>query len=168
MNRQENMTNTKHKKAKMFHKRSTALEWSVKYFYWKALTSYMAPTQPLILMRTRTHLGKKQNTRKHNTHDSQDVGPFPAGNHKAERNRHESSTHTKMKHNLQKRIIEEAPPLNSQWNIYWKAETRFTSRHIHVDVLFAWHTPKLSMNYLLIHRRFFNETTEFILNQVMW
>ena len=29
-----------------------------KIFYWRALTSFMAPTSPLILMWTRTHLGK--------------------------------------------------------------------------------------------------------------
>ena len=32
-------------------------------------------------------------------HNSQEVSPFPAGDHKATRNRHESTTHTNMKHN---------------------------------------------------------------------
>ena len=36
---------------------------------------------------------------KHNIHDSQEVSPFPAGDHKATRNRHDSTTHTNMKHN---------------------------------------------------------------------
>ena len=36
---------------------------------------------------------------KHNTHDSQDVSPFPAGDHKATKNRHYITTHTNMKHN---------------------------------------------------------------------
>ena len=39
---------------------------------------------------------------KHNKHDSQGVSPFPAGDHKATRNRHDSTTHTSMKHNEQK------------------------------------------------------------------
>ena len=43
--------------------------------------------------------GKVTNTRKHNTHDSQGVSPFPAGDHKATRNRHDSTTETNMKHN---------------------------------------------------------------------
>ena len=36
---------------------------------------------------------------KHNKHDSQEVSTFPAGDHKATRNRHNSTTHTNMKHN---------------------------------------------------------------------
>ena len=39
---------------------------------------------------------------KHNKHDSQEVSPFPAGDHKATRNRH--TTHTKMKHKLTETI----------------------------------------------------------------
>ena len=69
-----------------------------KIFYWRALTGFTAPTSPLILMWTRKHLGKRQNTRKHNIHDSQEVSSFPAGDHKATRNRHDSTTHTNMKH----------------------------------------------------------------------
>ena len=30
---------------------------------------------------------------KHNKHDSQEVSPFPAGDHKATRNRHDRTTH---------------------------------------------------------------------------
>ena len=36
---------------------------------------------------------------KHNTHNSQEVSPFPAGGHKATKNRLDITTHTKMKHN---------------------------------------------------------------------
>ena len=36
---------------------------------------------------------------KHNKRDSQEVCLFPAGDRKATRNRHDSITHTKMKHN---------------------------------------------------------------------
>ena len=32
-------------------------------------------------------------------HDSREVSPFPAGGHKATRNRHDSTTHTNMKYN---------------------------------------------------------------------
>ena len=51
---------------------------------------------------------------KHYKHDSQEVRPFPAGDHKATRNRHGSTTHTNMKHNKQKRSTKEAPPWNGQ------------------------------------------------------
>ena len=79
--------------------RSTALERSVKIFNWRASTSFTAPTSLLILKWTRTHLGKRQNTRKHNILESQEVNPFPAGDHKAARNRHDSTTYTNMMHN---------------------------------------------------------------------
>ena len=36
---------------------------------------------------------------KHNTHDSQEVNPFPADDHKATKNRNDITTHTNMKHN---------------------------------------------------------------------
>ena len=36
---------------------------------------------------------------KHNKHHSKEVSPFPAGDHKATKNRHGITTHTKMKHN---------------------------------------------------------------------
>ena len=38
------------------------------------------------------------------TNESQEVSPFPAGDHKATRNRHLSKTHTNMKHNSEKTI----------------------------------------------------------------
>ena len=41
---------------------------------------------------------------KHNIHDSQEASPFLAGDHKATKNRHDITTHTNMKHNLQKVI----------------------------------------------------------------
>ena len=41
----------------------------------------------------------KHKTTQLNTHDSQEVSPFPAGDHKASRNRHDSTKHTNMKHN---------------------------------------------------------------------
>ena len=40
---------------------------------------------------------------KHNKHNSQEISPFPAGDHKATGNRHDSTTHTNMKHNEQRR-----------------------------------------------------------------
>ena len=36
---------------------------------------------------------------KRNTHDSQEVSPFPAGDHKATKNRHDITTYTNTKHN---------------------------------------------------------------------
>ena len=36
---------------------------------------------------------------KHNKYDSQEVTPFPAADHKFKRNKHDSTTHTNMKHN---------------------------------------------------------------------
>ena len=36
---------------------------------------------------------------KHNTHDSQEVSSFPAGDHKATKNSHDITTHTNMRHN---------------------------------------------------------------------
>ena len=35
---------------------------------------------------------------KHNTHNSQEVNPFPAGDHKATKSRHGITTHTNMMH----------------------------------------------------------------------
>ena len=55
VNRQENMTNMEHKLKNIIHKRTTALERSVKYFYWRVLTSFTAPTLPLVQMWIKTH-----------------------------------------------------------------------------------------------------------------
>ena len=41
--------------------------------------------------------GKVTKHHKHNS--SQEVSPFPAGDHKAATNRHDSTKYTKMKHN---------------------------------------------------------------------
>ena len=54
------------------------------------------------------HFGNGDKTQKHNTHDSQEVSPFPGGDHKAVRKRHDSTAYTNMKHNLQKRSTKEA------------------------------------------------------------
>ena len=51
---------------------------------------------------------------KHNKHTSQENSPFPAGDHKATRNRHPSTTHTNMKHNKQTRSTKEALSWNGQ------------------------------------------------------
>ena len=40
---------------------------------------------------------KVAKTRKHNTQESQEVSPYPAGDHKAARNRQDSKTKTNMK-----------------------------------------------------------------------
>ena len=39
-----------------------------------------------------------KNTRKHHTQESQEVSPFPAGDHKAARNRQDIITNTNTKH----------------------------------------------------------------------
>ena len=46
----------------------------------------------------RHHMGKGQNTRKHHTHESQEVSPFPAGEHKSARSRQDSIIKTSVKH----------------------------------------------------------------------
>ena len=43
-------------------------------------------------------MGKSQNTRKNHIQESQEVSPFPAGDHKAAMNRQESIKNTKQKH----------------------------------------------------------------------
>ena len=64
------------------------------------------------------HSDVKQDTSgkvtKHKKHGSQEVSPFPAGDHQTTSNRHESTKHTNMKHNLQKRFTKETPPWNRQ------------------------------------------------------
>ena len=44
------------------------------------------------------HTVRLQNTRKYNTHESQEVGPIQAGDHKTARNRQYSLTKIRMKH----------------------------------------------------------------------
>ena len=58
-------------------------------------------------------MGKWQKHRKHNTQESQEVSPFPAGDHKDVRNRHDSMTKTDTNTN-KKWSTKEAPPLNGQ------------------------------------------------------
>ena len=53
-----------------------------------------------------------KNTRKHHIQESQEVSPFPAGDHKAARNRQDRMTLTKVKHETQ--IIKEASPWNGR------------------------------------------------------
>ena len=48
------------------------------------------------------HMGKGQNTRRHNIQERQEVSPFPAGDHKAARNRQDSITTINKKHKYQK------------------------------------------------------------------
>ena len=53
-----------------------------------------------------------KNTRKHHTKESQEVKPFPAGNHKASKNRQDSIIITNVKLKQQKGSTKEAPPWN--------------------------------------------------------
>ena len=53
-----------------------------------------------------------KNTRKHHIQESQEVSPFPAGDHKAEMNRQECMKNTK--HKWQKKSTKEARHWNSQ------------------------------------------------------
>ena len=46
----------------------------------------------------RPHIGKCKNTRKYDTQESPEVNPFPAGDHKAARNRKDSIIKTNVKH----------------------------------------------------------------------
>ena len=55
-----------------------------------------------------------KNTRKHHTQESQEVMPFLADYHKAERNRQYSTIKTNVKHKWQNGSKKEAPPWNSQ------------------------------------------------------
>ena len=62
-----------------------------------------------------------KNTIKHHIQESQEVSPFPAGDHKAAMNRQENITNTK--HKQQKWSTKEAPPWNGQLKYfysYWR------------------------------------------------
>ena len=61
----------------------------------ESIRSSTTPTRDTILE------GDK-NTRKHHTQESQAVCPFPAGDHKAARNREDSILKTNVKHNNKK------------------------------------------------------------------
>ena len=71
--------------------RSTALERSVRYF-----TGRHKPVSRLDSNVEQDTFGK---VTKHNTHDSQEISPFPTSDHKATKNRHNITTHTIMNHN---------------------------------------------------------------------
>ena len=74
----------------MIHKRNTALERSVKNILLEGLNQFHCANLPLNSDMGQDTFGK---VTKHNKHDSQEVSPFPAGDHKATRNRHDSKTH---------------------------------------------------------------------------
>ena len=81
----------------MIHKRSTALEWLV-----KIITGGLKPDQfqgANLALNSDVDQDTFGKATKHTKHDSQEVTPFPAGDHKATRNRYDSTTHTNMKHN---------------------------------------------------------------------
>ena len=77
----------------MIHK-STALERSVKNILLEGLKSLIAPTSPSILMWTRTHFGKGQNS-------TNMTAKRPALSQQVTTRLQETDTtpHTKMKHN---------------------------------------------------------------------
>ena len=58
----------------------------------------MAPTSPLTDV-DQDAFGKGTKHKKHNTNDSQEISPSPAGDYKAASNRHDITTHTNLKHN---------------------------------------------------------------------
>ena len=78
----------------MINKRSTALERSVKLILLEGLNQFLGANLALS-----SGVGTFGKVTKHSKHNSQEVSPFPAGDHKAIRNRHDSTTHTNMKHN---------------------------------------------------------------------
>ena len=80
----------------MIHKRSTALERSEKNILLEGLNQFHGANHALYSDVDQDTFGK---VTKHNKHDSQEVRRFPEGDHKATRNRHDSTTHTNMKHN---------------------------------------------------------------------
>ena len=90
----------------MIHKRSTALERSVKYFI-GGLNQFHGANHALYSDVDQGTFGK---VAKHNKHDSQEVSSFPSGDHKATRYRHDRTTQTNMYQNHQKRSTKEAPP----------------------------------------------------------
>ena len=61
------------------------------------------PVSPLVLMWIKTHMGKKQNTIKHRTQESQVYSHFPAGNHKAAKSTQGRFIKINIKHNHQKK-----------------------------------------------------------------
>ena len=62
------------------------------------------------------HMRKGQRTRKHYIQKSQEVSPFPAGDHKAAINRQDSMTNTKHKELIINKSTKEEPSSNGQLN----------------------------------------------------
>ena len=58
-----------------------------------------------------------KNTRKRHIQESQEVSPFPTGDHKASRNRQDSMTGNTNNKMIQKR----STALNGQYENYWRA-----------------------------------------------
>ena len=74
---------------------STALERSVKYFT-GGFNQFQGANLTLDSDVDQDTFGK---VTKHNRHGSQEVSPFPAGDHKATKNRHDITTNTNMMQN---------------------------------------------------------------------
>ena len=62
-----------------------------------------------------------QDTRKHDTQESKEVSPFPAGDHKAARNRQDSIIKTNMICNLQKKDPQKTLRLGTVSKPHWRA-----------------------------------------------
>ena len=95
MNRRESTRNTRHKNTydpqKKYHL------WTVsKNILLEGLNQFHGAN---LTLDSDVDQGTFGNVTKHNTHGSQEVRPFPAGDHKATKNRHNITTHTNMKHN---------------------------------------------------------------------
>ena len=72
--------------------------------------------------------GKVINLQLDTTNESQEVNPFPAGDHKAHINRRVHSKHkTEQKH---KRSIKEVPPWNGQLNILLEGLNQFNGANL--------------------------------------
>ena len=80
----------------MTHKRSTTLERPGKNILLEGSNQFYGANLALVSDVDQDTFGK---VTKHKTNDSQEASPFPAGDHKATKNRHDITTHTKMKHN---------------------------------------------------------------------
>ena len=74
--------------------------------------------------------GKVTNSQLDTTNESQEVSPFPAGDHKTQINRRaqrHSKHKTEQKH---KRSTKEVPPWNGQYNILLEGLNRFNSANL--------------------------------------
>ena len=88
-------------------------------FKYQHLTQVLMNSKDALHFRAQDSFG---NVSKHNKHGIQDLSPFPAGDHKANRNIHHSTTHTSMKHNKQQTIHKRSTVL--KWSVkyfYWRA-----------------------------------------------